>query len=118
MYHETINSAIRTVLAEVDSGFRTMQLATPGQVFGSYTTVWGDASNVVAAESSSMLASSELPVTADIAIGDVHLAEAGSQVGSVTFAVGDRTSVVPLVLEESIDDPGPWWRLGNPGELF
>jgi len=65
-----------------------------------------------------MLAWSELPVSADIAIGDITLAAKGTEVGTVTFTVGDRTSVVPLVVEESIDDPGPWWRLGNPGELF
>ncbi len=116
--HETINTAIQALLSEVDSGFRTVELATVGQVFGSYSTVWGDASNVVAAENSSMLAWSELPVSADIAIGDITLAAKGTEVGTVTFTVGDRTSVVPLVVEESIDDPGPWWRLGNPGELF
>jgi D-alanyl-D-alanine carboxypeptidase (penicillin-binding protein 5/6) len=116
--HDTINAAIRTLLAEVDRGFRSIDLATPGQVFGSYSTAWGDASNVVAAEGSSMLAWSELPITADIAIGDIHLATAGTEVGSVRFTVGDRTTEVPLVVEESIDDPGPWWRLGNPGELF
>ncbi|NYF10680.1 D-alanyl-D-alanine carboxypeptidase (penicillin-binding protein 5/6) [Leifsonia sp. AK011] len=116
--HDTINAAIRTLLAEVDQGFRSIDLATQGQVFGSYSTAWGDASNVVASEGSSMLAWSELPITADIAIGDIHLATAGTEVGSVRFTVGDRTAVVPLVVEESIDDPGPWWRLGNPGELF
>ena len=24
---------------------------------------------------------------------------------------------VPLVLDATIDDPGPWWRLTNPGRL-
>jgi len=116
--HDTINTAIRGLLAEVDSGFRTVELATAGQVFGSYTTPWGDASNVVAAEGSSLLAWSELPVTAQIDLAGIQVAAKGTPVGSVTFSVGERTTVVPLVLEESIDDPGPWWRLGNPGELF
>ena len=48
----------------------------------------------------------------------VGLSEAGSEVGSITYTVGDETIAVPLELTDTIDDPGAQWRLTHPAELF
>ena len=44
--------------------------------------------------------------------------DAGTSVGQVVFTAGERSVTVPLVLSDSITDPGPGWRLTHPGELF
>ncbi|HWR86313.1 MAG TPA: D-alanyl-D-alanine carboxypeptidase, partial [Rhodoglobus sp.] len=58
------------------------------------------------------------PVSAAVDVRPVTLAEAGTDVGTVTFSFAERTVTVPLALDATIDDPGAWWRLTNPAELF
>ena len=116
--HDTIDAAIRSLLAEVDAGFREVQLTTAGDEFASYETPWGDAATAVAAESASIAIWSATPVTLDVALDPLHLANAGTDVGDLVFTVGTRTVTVDLELSATIDDPGPWWRLTNPAELF
>ncbi|MCU1410222.1 MAG: D-alanyl-D-alanine carboxypeptidase [Rhodoglobus sp.] len=116
--HDTIDAAIRSLLAEVDAGFTEVQLTTAGQEFASYETPWGDAASAVAAEDASVAVWSATPVTVDVSVDDIHLAESGSDVGKLVFTAGTQTVTVPLELSATIDDPGPWWRLTNPGELF
>ncbi len=43
---------------------------------------------------------------------------AGDDVGEVTFTSGPTSVTVDLELAVDLDDPGPWWRLTNPGALF
>jgi len=116
--HDTIDAAIRSLLAEVDAGFTEVTLATKGQEFAHYETAWGDAATAVAAQDASVAVWSATPVTAAVDVHDVTLASAGVEVGSLTFTVGTRTVTVPLTLSATIDDPGPWWRLTNPAQLF
>lgn len=116
--HATVNATIEGLLGEVDAGFSEVSLATAGQVFGSYSTAWGDSANAVAAEAASLPLWAATPVTAVVDAGEVTLGEVGTQVGTVTFTAADRTVTVPLVLDTEIDDPGPWWRLTNPDKLF
>ena len=37
--------------------------------------------------------------------------------GSLVFTAGEQTVTVPLIVSGEIDDPGPWWRITNPGKL-
>jgi len=48
----------------------------------------------------------------------VGTGKAGGDVGEVVFTAGDQTVTVPLELSSTIEDPGPWWRLGHPGLIF
>lgn len=116
--HDTIDAAIRSLLAEVDAGFTEVLLTTEGDEFASYRTPWGDAAAAVAADSASVAVWSATPVTVDVTVDELHLADAGTEVGSLLFTIGTRTVTVPLRLSATIDDPGPWWRLTNPAELF
>ncbi len=57
-------------------------------------------------------------IQSNIELESVSLGELGTDVGDLTFTVGDRTFTTDLVLDATIDDPGPWWRLSHPLELF
>jgi len=116
--HDTIDAAIRSLLAEVDAGFTEVRLTTAGEEFANYETPWGDSAAAVAANDASIAVWSATPVTLDVTVNNLHLADSGAQVGQLLFTVGTRTVTVPLRLSATIDDPGPWWRLTNPGELF
>ena len=116
--HPTIDAAIQALLGQAISGFHEVELASVGESFATYDTVWGDDSAAVAQRSLSVAIWSASAVGTSIAVDEVRLATAGTPVGAVTFTVGERILTVPLQLSETIDDPGPWWRLMNPAKLF
>lgn len=116
--HDTIDLAIQSLLAQADAGFREVTLATDGQQFATYATTWGDVSTAVAASSLSVVVWSATPVSLTVTPSPVQLATAGTEVGTLRFTVGDRTFEVALHLSTTIDDPGAWWRLSHPFELF
>ena len=116
--HPTIDAAISALLAQVDAGFTEVQLTSAGQEFANYETPWGDTAAAVAAKDASVAVWAATPVTVDVKVDDIHLAKAGTDVGSLVFTAGAQSVTVPLTLSATIDDPGPWWRLSNPGELF
>lgn len=116
--HSSINAAIQQLLPEVDAGFTEVVLATEGQSFASYETIWGEAAQAVAANAASAVVWAATPITATVEANEVTVAASGSEVGSVTFTLGEQTVTVPLRLDAAIDDPGAWWRLTNPAELF
>jgi D-alanyl-D-alanine carboxypeptidase (penicillin-binding protein 5/6) len=109
---------VRELISGVISGFQTVTLTTAGDSFGSYSSVWGETTNFVAAEDSSIVVWSDTPVAATVMTDPITLVEAGSEVGSVTFVAGSQQVSVPLETTASIGDPGAWWRITHPGELF
>ncbi|MBG6054159.1 D-alanyl-D-alanine carboxypeptidase (penicillin-binding protein 5/6) [Salinibacterium sp. CAN_S4] len=114
----TINAAVQSLLAQADAGFQSVTLVEQGQRLATYDTEWGDESAAVAASTLSVVVWSATPITAASSPEDVQLAEAGTDIGTLSFTVGNRTLDVPLELSSTIDDPGPWWRLTHPLELF
>ena len=116
--HPSLDQDIRELLATAQSGFHEVVLTTAGSNFASYSTAWGDESDVVATESASLVLWADTPVTLLVQASPVTLDEAGTDVGSLSFSVGARTVEVPLELKSEIDDPGAWWRLTHPSELF
>lgn len=116
--HETINASIRSLLATAVAGFHEVKLASIGAEFAQFTTPWGDRAEAVAAADQSVVSWSNTPVTVSVSVDEVRTGEAGEDVGDAVFTVGDQQITVDLELDSAIADPGPWWRLGNPGLLF
>jgi D-alanyl-D-alanine carboxypeptidase (penicillin-binding protein 5/6) len=116
--HDTIDLAVRSLLARAEAGFTEVTLATEGDLFANYETVWGDAAAAVAARTTTTVVWSNAPVLAEVAVDPVTLADSGENVGQVSFTIGERVVTVALDLSATIDDPGPLWRLTNPARLF
>jgi D-alanyl-D-alanine carboxypeptidase (penicillin-binding protein 5/6) len=116
--HPTVDTTVRTLVEGVMAGYQQVTLTTAGEPFASYTTAWGDTTEVVAAEDSSMLVWSDTPITASVSTEDISFVENGDEVGSVSFVSGTQQVEIPLITTGTIDDPGAAWRLTNPGELF
>jgi D-alanyl-D-alanine carboxypeptidase (penicillin-binding protein 5/6) len=116
--HTSLDVAVTGLLATVESGFHEVTLATEGESFGSYTTTWGATSDLVATQDATTVVWSDTPVTFAMTAEDVGLGAAGDDVGMATFTVGEDTFTVPLELAQTIEDPGAWWRMTNPGALF
>lgn len=116
--HKVLDADVVTLLMSVKPGFQEVVLATTGQEYGSYATVWGDESDVVAAEDASVVVWADTAISLLVTARPITLGAKGEDVGSLNFTVGTSTIEVPLELEETIDDPGPGWRLSHPTELF
>jgi D-alanyl-D-alanine carboxypeptidase (penicillin-binding protein 5/6) len=116
--HRSLNREVRELLSDAVAGFHEVVLAEKGDEFGEYTTAWGATARVVAAERASVVVWSDEAVEAVVTTDDVRLGARGDHIGTATYSVADHTIAVPLELDATIEDPGPWWRLANPGALF
>jgi D-alanyl-D-alanine carboxypeptidase (penicillin-binding protein 5/6) len=116
--HPTINGAITRLLTSAEAGFHEVDVADVGQDFAAYETLWGQTAQAEAGAEAVLLTWSDTPITVEIDADPVRIADAGTPVGQVVFTAGERSVTVPLVLSDSITDPGPGWRLTHPGELF
>lgn len=115
--HPDLNQAVATLIESVKPGFQEVTLTEPGTQFGTYTTAWGQTSHAIAADSASVLVWSDTTISADATAREIQLGDEGDTVGAVKFTVGDKTVSVPLVLDRTISDPGPAWRVTHPTEL-
>ncbi|MGO4782318.1 D-alanyl-D-alanine carboxypeptidase family protein [Cryobacterium sp. W22_MBD10_FK3] len=115
--HSELNESILSLIGSVEPGFRTVTLVEAGTSFGTFTTPWGQTGQAVAETSESTVVWSDTPVTSTVDIAEVTLGDEGDPVGSVDVTVGAETVTVPLVLDQTITDPGPFWRWTHPGDV-
>lgn len=116
--HDELDAHIRALLATVTPGFQEVVLTTAGEPFATYTTPWGGTAVAVAAHSASVVIWADTPISALVETEEVALAAQGNTVGSIHFAFGEKRVSIPLQLESPIEDPGAWWRLTHPAEMF
>lgn len=116
--HESVDAAVRALLASIRSGFHEVPLVAEGDVFGSYSTPWNDRASIVAGTGASVLTWSDTPITSSVETTPLETGTSGSTVGSVTFVAGNETITVPLELKGSLGGPDEWWRLTHPHELL
>lgn len=116
--HPRINADIRKLLASVTAGFREVPLVAAGDAFATYETPWEAEAAAIAATDASIVVWSDTPVTVKISAETIRLGEDGQPIGEAVFTAGDARVTVPLELSASIEDPGPWWRLGHPQLIF
>jgi D-alanyl-D-alanine carboxypeptidase (penicillin-binding protein 5/6) len=115
--HPELNRTVRTLIGSVTPGFRQVELIAAGTAFGTYTTPWGQTGQAVAETSESAVVWSDTPISTVVDVEPLGLGTEGDSVGSVDVSVGDQKITVPLVLDTTITDPGPFWRWTHPGEV-
>jgi D-alanyl-D-alanine carboxypeptidase (penicillin-binding protein 5/6) len=115
--HPELNQTVLSLIDSVAPGFRQVNLVEAGASFGTYTTPWGQSGQAVADTAASAVVWSDTPIDTAVDVEPVRLAEKGDRVGSIDVTVGTQVIEVPLVLDETITDPGPFWRWTHPGEV-
>jgi len=116
--HKVLDADVVTLLKSVKPGFQEVVLASAGQEYGSYSTLWGDTADAVAAEDAVVVVWADTAISLLVKARPVTLGTKGEDIGMLTFTVGASTIEVPIELDATIDDPGPGWRLSHPTELF
>jgi len=115
--HASLREAVAALLDSVAPGFREVTVFDEGAELASYVTPWGQTAHAEASEAARLVVWSDTPVAVEVDAASITTADDGSEVGNATVTAGTRTIVVPLRLDASLEDPGAWWRLGNPGAL-
>jgi D-alanyl-D-alanine carboxypeptidase (penicillin-binding protein 5/6) len=116
--HKAVDATVTTLLAGVRAGFHEVTLAKKGQSFANFTTAWSQTARAVTTKTASVLVWSNTPVTAATSALPIRVGQDTALAGTVTFTVGSQSVRLPLALDHSLVDPGPWWRLGNPAKLM
>jgi D-alanyl-D-alanine carboxypeptidase (penicillin-binding protein 5/6) len=114
----SVDSAVRSLITSITSGFHEEQLATEGDVIGSYSTPWGAKASMILGKSASTLTWSNTPITSTMTTTTLKTGASGEKVGSVNYVAGKSTVTVPVVLKGKIQGPTTWWRLTHPMELL
>ena len=98
-------------------GFHEVVAIEAGTEVATYTTPWGDTAAARTAEGATVVVWSDTPVDVAVTAQPITLAADGTGVGTAVVTAGSQRIEVPLVLDGTVDDPGAWWRLANPGGL-
>lgn len=115
---KTVNADVRALVSSTRQGFHAVTLTEKGTSFASWSTPWGQRAQAVATASKTVVVWGDTPISTKVTTERIGVAALGTRVGTVTYTIGSGTRVsVPLGLSRAIADPGPWWRVTNPGGL-
>jgi len=116
--HDRIDADIVNLLATTVANFTEVEVAADAEAFASYAAIWGESVTAVAAGRVTLLTWAGAPVEVEVVTEEVRTGRAGEDVGDLLFTSGPKTATVDLELSADLDDPGAWWRLTHPAELF
>jgi len=116
--HPTVAAAIRELIADATAGYSEVTLAQDGDEFAEYDTPWGDETAAVASSTVSRVVWGDDEISMTVDVTPIRFAAAGESAGTVHVRIGTDMVDIPLEFSDEIDDPGPWWRLTNPQNLF
>ena len=115
--HPAVRQAIAEMIDTIAPGFHEVVAIEAGTEVATYATPWGDTATARTAEGATVVVWSDTPVDVAVEADPITLAADGASVGTAVVTAGTQRVEVPLVLDGTVDDPGAWWRLTNPGGL-
>ncbi|QAY73832.1 hypothetical protein ET445_11230 [Agromyces protaetiae] len=116
--YDTLEPAVAAVVASSGTTAVTVDVIAAGTSFGAVRSAWGDRADLVASATRSGNGWSAATGEPALEVEAFTTAKAGQSVGTVTVETPDGALTSPLELSASIDDPGPLWRLANPGAII
>jgi serine-type D-Ala-D-Ala carboxypeptidase (penicillin-binding protein 5/6) len=114
----SVDSDVRALIDSIVAGFHHVDLATQGEVVGSYSTPWGAKATMILGKGASTFTWSNTPIKSTMTTTTLKTGATGEKVGSVTWTAGKSTVTVPVVLQGHIKPPTTWWRLTHPMQLL
>lgn len=115
--HPIVREAVAGLIDSIAPGFHEVVALEAGRPLAAYATPWGDTAEAGTAEGATVVVWSDTPVDVAVEADAVRLVGDGEEVGTATVTAGSQVIEVPLVLDGTLEDPGAWWRLSNPGAL-
>lgn len=115
--YETLDPAVLAAVEGMRAASTPIEVIAQGASYGEAVAAWGDRADLVAVAGRTDAAWGAVPESASVEVTPFATAPAGREVGSVTVRIGDRDLSSVLELDQPISDPGPLWRLLNPGVI-
>ncbi|MFD6053151.1 hypothetical protein [Agromyces sp. NPDC060279] len=115
--YETLDPAIAALLQSVGAAAAPVPVIVEGASYGEVRAPWGDRSALLATGSRDAEAWGAEPGRPALEVEPFTTAPAGRTVGEVAIDMAGATLSSSVALESAIGDPGPLWRLLNPGAI-
>ncbi|MCU1474978.1 MAG: D-alanyl-D-alanine endopeptidase [Amnibacterium sp.] len=112
--HPQLDATVPGLLKSVAAGLHEVRLSSKAEPFATYHTKWGGTAKAIAAADQTVLVWSRQSVRRTTQVAEIRGGRKNERVGSVTFAVADRTVRVPLLLDRNVLAAPVWWRLTHP----
>jgi D-alanyl-D-alanine carboxypeptidase (penicillin-binding protein 5/6) len=116
--YDQLDADVDALITSLSTSLGMRDLVTEGKPYGTYRTEWGTVAAAVARETiEGVTWDGHGADTNDITLDDVTSARSGTRVGTLRVSTVAGEESVALVLDASISDPGPVWRLSHPGTV-
>lgn len=116
--YETLDAAVVQANESVLAAAQPVSVIAAGTSYGRVETAWGDSAELIATVDRTDAAWGSDLGEASVTVQDFTTARAGRAIGKVAVATADGELTSELELSSDISDPGPLWRLTNPGLLI
>ncbi|TXK19091.1 D-alanyl-D-alanine carboxypeptidase family protein [Homoserinibacter sp. GY 40078] len=114
---QSVDTQVTLLLDSIHDGFHQVSLGKAGDVFGTYSTAWGDEARITLLADAAALTWSDTSIEVSVEMWDVNTVREGDVVGMVTWTAGPEMVSGELVVDADIHQPDVWWRITHPGEL-
>lgn len=116
--YETLDPAIAGFVQSIPAASAAVPVITEGGRYGEARAPWGERSALLAAGTREAGAWGAAPGDPELVVEPFSTAAADRIVGEVRVPVAGETLSTGVRLETAIGDPGPMWRLLNPGAII
>jgi D-alanyl-D-alanine carboxypeptidase (penicillin-binding protein 5/6) len=117
--HDTLETDVLALMGSAREGVHDQPILAEGDPYALLETAWGERTAAVVGVTKSQVGwQTGARDDVQVAVEDIRTGRAGKPVGRVATTIDGETVSAPLVLEKTIRDPGPGWRLLNPVPLI
>lgn len=115
--YDQLNTDVTALLASVPTALALQTVVVAGDAYGRYETGWGQSVDAIAKEDLLGVGWNGVDPGSSVAVelDDLVTGRQGRQVGRVVAETLTGAQTAPLVLAQTVGDPGPIWRLLHPG---
>ena len=119
--YDTLTSDLTALMSSARAGVALQPVLSAGDAYARFETPWGDTASAVVRTSKTRLGwQPTKPDAASTTLDTVTTGRAGQRIGTVELSKSSAGSGLsaPLVLDETLSDPGPGWRLLHPIQMI
>lgn len=107
-------TATRNIVNSIAQGVQSAQVITAGQPVAVLETKWDGTIDIVAAEDVTMMFWPGMTLQTTVILDSITApSSSGTVVGRLLLTLGDQQREVPVMLNEDLELPGFFWRLGQ-----
>ena len=104
-------------VADARASIGQVTLSEAGSTVVRFRSAWGQETTAVTRDALQSIGWTGAPPTGRVTTEELRTVRKGTRVGTVSFAIDGEAQDVALVTTSSLTDPGPGWRLLNPGPM-